>query len=538
MAVTGETTEGEWLKDEETRALITQIWGLLEKCKAITRSLKIGRPSRSLFSPPPDLAPPDGDMVDKMVKLYLDSFEPAMRILHIPSFRAECKKLRQSPETIKPARLFKVLLVIGLGSSLSTPDPAFRTRAQQWLYAAQTWLSGPLEKDRLSISGIQIYCLVLLARQVFAIGGDLVWMSTGSLIHRAMQMGLHRDPKYLPPMPALQAEVRRRLWATILELTVQSSLDAAMPPRISLEEFDTEAPSNVDDDELNESTTTVQQHPKAIYTASSMQIVLLESVPTRLKILKALNGLHSEISFQDVLTLSSEMTSTLHRCGQFMKESKGKGLDAFHCNLIDYLVRRFMIPLHCAFACKARTNPLFQSSLKICCDTALALVSPEPDEKFSRLTATSGGLFREGIRLACSVIGVELIAETEAQDKDGTLHRISAYRNVLKQAAKDLVVFSAETIRQGENNVKMHMFLSMVLAQVEAIEEGKALKPRMARRACESLEFCHELLQERAASIPLPTLPSEDTSPAMDGWLCGTDLDWNTEVFMPSGAYF
>jgi hypothetical protein len=76
-------------------------------------------------------------------------------------------------------------------------------------------------KDRLNITCIQIYCLTILAREVFAIGGDLVWISMGSLVNRAMQMGLHRDPKHLPPMPVLQVELRRRLWVTILEMLVQ-----------------------------------------------------------------------------------------------------------------------------------------------------------------------------------------------------------------------------------------------------------------------------------------------------------------------------
>lgn len=538
MAVTGETIQGEWHQDEGIKAMITQIRELLIKCKTITKSLKVGRPSRSLLPPQADLMPPTGEVVDNMIRSYMESYEPAMRILHIPSFWAEYHKFRENHEAAKPDILLKVLLVIGLGSSLSEPNPAFRMRVQQWLYAAQTWLSGPLEKDRLSISGIQIYCLTLQARQIFALGGDLVWMSAGSLIHRAMQMGLHRDPKYLPPMSSVQAEVRRRLWATILELVMQSSLDAAMPPRISLEEFDTEAPSNIDDDELNDSTSPVQQHHEDTYTSCSLQIILFESVPTRLKILKALNNLRSEISIEEVLALSSELTTTLNKSGQFFKKNKGKGLGSFHSNLVDYLVRRFMFPLHCAFACKARTNPLFQSSLKICLDTALALISPEPNDKFSRLMAVSGGLCREGIRFACSVIGLELLAETEAQDREGTLHRSSAYRTVVKQAAKDLITLSAERIRQGENNVKMHMFLSMILAQVEAMEEGQEVHQSMARSACDSLEFCYELLQERASSVPLLTPNSQDISSTMHGWQYETDFDWNPGQFMSSTIFF
>jgi hypothetical protein len=285
---------------------------------------------------------------------------------------------------------------------------------QQWIYAAQTWFSGPLEKDRLDITGLQIQCLTMLARQIFCIGGDTVWVSMGSLVHGAMQIGLHRDPKHLPAMPVLQAELRRRLWATILELAVQSALDSWMPLRISLDEFDTEPPANINDDEIDESTTVFQPHPKDTFTSTSMQLAMLDSLPTRLRIVQLLNGLHSKRSYDRVLALTAEITSALQTCTALFKSTNSNPDNTptvFHRNLLDYLIRRFLIPLHFPFSHQARTNPLFHYSLKVSIDAALALVSPEDDGgMFGRLMAIGGGLFREGIRSATAAISLELLA--------------------------------------------------------------------------------------------------------------------------------
>lgn len=290
----------------------------------------------------------------------------------------------------------------------------------QWIYAAQTWLSGPLEKDRLDISGLQIYCLVVLARQIFSIGGDTVWVSMGSLVHRAMQIGLHRDPRHLPAMSLLQAELRRRLWATILELVVQSSLDAWMPPRITLSEFDTEPPSNINDNDLDESTTEPRPQPKHILTSTSLQLALLESLPTRLQTVELLNSLHSELSYPRVLALTLELTTALQTYSTVFTPHNST---PFHRNLLDFLTRRFLIPLHSPFSHQARTNPLFQPSAKISLDAALALTSPEPEHnpdnagdangdgdcgKFARLLSLGGGLFREGIRSATTAVTLAL----------------------------------------------------------------------------------------------------------------------------------
>ncbi|KAL7621971.1 hypothetical protein AAE478_007472 [Parahypoxylon ruwenzoriense] len=522
----------------ETQALCVQIGSLLQKCKNIARSIKLGRPSRWLSYPQFDLAPPSREVADAMVTLYFRSFESTHRILHVPTFWAEYQKYWEHPDSGKHDLRLKVLLVIGIGSSISKhgdTDAGFRNMVHQWVYAAQSWLSGPLEKDRLEINGIQIHCLTILARQIFSIGGDLVWMSMGSLIHKGMQMGLHRDPKHLPSMSVLQAERRRRLWATILELAVQSSLDSAMPPRISFDEFDTEAPSNVNDDEINESTTELQPRPKDSYTMSSIQLMLLDSLPIRLRILNLLNSLHSELSYMDVLALDSEITEAYRKCTIFAKENEGSGVTSFHRNLLDYLVRRFLIPLHCPFASQARTNPLFYYSLKISLDASMAIISPEVDEGFSQLMAIGGGMFREGIRYALAVISQELIAQTEAQRLDGTMCRDTQYRELLKKAMSDMISLSLERIRQGETNIKSHMFLSMIMAQVESIEEGVPCELRIARSGKDSLELCHDILRRQLSTASSPRVsntgltPIDLNSTGQDGF--GFDLD--LDFFLP-----
>ncbi|KAF2808194.1 FAD/NAD(P)-binding domain-containing protein [Mytilinidion resinicola] len=443
-------------------ALIVRIGDLLQKCKDLARIIKVGRPSKCLSCAGFGLAPPSREVADSM-SVTID-----LRL--------------------------QILLVIGIGSSLSKygdADASFRDMVRRWVYAAQAWLSGPLRKDRLDITGLQIHCLTVLA---------------------AMQIGLHRDPKHLPAMSVLQAELRRRLWATILEMILQSSLDSAMPPRISSDEFDTEAPSNINDEMMDDSTTTLLPHPKGTYTATSIQLILLESLPTRLRILHLLNGLHSELSYLDVLALSSEIIDAYRACSSFMKGNEKFGVTPFHRNMLHYLVRRFLIPLHCPFASKARTNPLFSYSLTTSLDVAMAIISPEPDEGFSHLMAVDGGLFREGIRLAATIINLELIAQVEAQRLDGTLHHNSQYREILKQAVKDMISLSLS-----------HMFLTMILAQAEAIEAGTSHEFQIAQGAINSLELCYGLLQIRADA-------------AIDTGLTSTSLGTRMKVLINGGG--
>ncbi|KAL2289501.1 hypothetical protein FJTKL_01771 [Diaporthe vaccinii] len=354
-------------------------------------------------------------------------------------------------------------------------------------------------------------------------------------------MGLHRDPKNLPAITPLQAELRRRLWATIIELAVQSSLNSWMPPRLYLDEFDTEPPSNLNDEDLDEAATVIQPHPKSTFTATSIQLTLLESLPVRLRIAQLLNSLHSEPTYPRTLELSLALTGALQTCASKTKRNNNsEHCTPFRRNFLDYLVRRFMLPLHMSFSSRSRAEPSYRHSRQASLDAALAITSPEPDARYKRLMAAGGGMFREGQRCALTAVGLELIAHAEAQRLDGTLGRVGAYRDMLKGAVRDLLSLSEERVRLGETNVKSHMFLSMILAQVGALEAGVPVELEVARATRDSLEFCYGILSLRARSTPESSAAPADAgvvAAEIDGYQeyenynmygMGVDFDWDS----------
>ncbi|GLA08392.1 hypothetical protein AnigIFM60653_009923 [Aspergillus niger] len=510
LACYGEATgngNGTIFHGVDTRDLLTQVNDLLKKCERLARRAKPGRPTRGLSIADFDRLPLPREQADSMVTRYFQTFELVHRISHRPTFWDEYQRYWSHPESVPLCVRFKVLLVVAIGSSVSAradTDTAFRHSAQQWIYAAQMWLSAALERDWLRITAVQVYCLAILARQIFSVGGDFVWRSMGALINMAMQIGLHRDPSHHSSMSILEAETRRRLWATILEMAVQSSLDSAMPCCVPFDEFDTESPSNIDDDELNESTATLQPQPADVYTMSSIQIYLLKSLPARHRIVRMLNGLHSELLYTEVLDVSSELMDAYRSCSAFMDKSKSCGVTSFHRNLLDHLLRRFIIPLHWPFAIQARTNPLFAFSRTAILDASTAIIHPEPDDGFSRLMAVGGGLFRESLRYAANVISLELINYVETERLYGTLHRDSQFKAAIKQELKVLEAWFLERIRQGETKVKSLMFLRMIIAQAEAIEGGTSEELAIAKNARASLEVCLVLLRDWISTLPLP----------------------------------
>ncbi|KIV99661.1 uncharacterized protein PV09_08716 [Verruconis gallopava] len=526
-----------------TDARVNQITELLLQCKRVARIIKLRCSNARAVSQEFNLILPSKEVADQMATNYFNSFESTYRILHIPTFWRDYQSFWLQPQAATVETQLQILLVVAIGSSLhqtESPDAELRNSVYSWVYAAQSWLSGPLEKEKLTFSSLQIYCLAILAREIFSIGGDLVWMSMGSLVNRAMQMGLHRDPKHLPPMSTLQAELRRRLWATILEMLVQSSLDSALPPRISLSDFDTAAPVDIEDHWIDDSTTevpTAPAYPLGAFTSTSIQKMLLASLPTRLRIVNLLNGLHTELSYSDALVLSSEILQACQSLQKSFRNYNTPKITAFHRNLLEFLVRRFVMPLHCPFLIKSKTHPEYCYSLQVSVQSAMAILSPEPDADYSHLMALGGGMFKEGVRCAGTVLSLEFIRKLNALKLDGTLKRCSENLEVLRKYLQTILSLSTERIRQGETNVKMHLFISMILAHARAVDDDVPCEPSVTRAATESLEFCLELLKARIASLPPAECNGPDVFTTSTQGL-GTDMDFGLEFFFDNTSPF
>jgi hypothetical protein len=187
--------------NESIKRLKSEIRALLQKCKFLAKGIKTSRPTRCLSCPEP--RPFDKGFADQMARLYISHFESALRIFHIPSFWTEYEQYWRNPADTADVIKFKIQLVIAVGCSLyqeSDGSNQIYSTACQWIYAAQAWMSAPMEKDRLSISGLQVQCLLILARQCLSVSGDLIWIAMGTLVRTAMQMGLHRDPRHFAKM--------------------------------------------------------------------------------------------------------------------------------------------------------------------------------------------------------------------------------------------------------------------------------------------------------------------------------------------------
>ena len=442
------------------------------------------------------------------MEAYLRTFEGILRILHVPSFRADYERFWQDRNAADDSFVIQLQLVMALGSVLQDDGFTFRTTASQWVYEAQLWLMIPPEKGRLTISGIQTMCLLVLARSACSVGHDLVWVTTGGLVRKAMYMGLHRDPTQLTMMTTFRAEMRRRLWATILELNLQSAFDAGGPPLIHPLDYDAQPPANLNDDQLGDELdgTSSARNSSDTVTQMSAQLALLRTLPLRLEILRHANDFRSKDTYEDTLRYNSKLVQACRSLSKsmtiFVKNEHAKSsfpkVTEFHSNMVELLVYRCFHTLHQPIISCFLNDPRFFFSRKMYLDASLKILHicglsgprraqgpiapPSPESAageqsdFNRLITNSAGMFRNIPIQSIPGISIELLNSKVSTDHSfgmglGYLPAVHDYD--LRRTLDAAYAWSLRRVQAGETNPKAYCFLAASIAHIDALGAGK-----------------------------------------------------------------
>lgn len=455
--------------------------------------------SQPSISPELQASIPSKEISDKLVDCYLRTFEGVFRVLHVPSFRRVYDAYWLGTIPSKPSIVHKFLLVYAIGVPFYTgPEQVkLRVSAAKWIQGAINWQNAPNADTRLNMMGLQIQILTLIARQVCNIDGDHIWISAGTLLRTAMHLGLHRDPSHFPKISVYHGEMRRRLWATVLEITAQSSLDIGMPPIVSVNDYDTRPPSNVNDEDMGDDIDTpLNVKPTSSFTESSIQIAFAQTLPTRLEIIRLINNLRFNLSYEDVLHIGSELIKTSRETTTFFKSALALdcNITPFQIKMSDTLVRRFVLCLHRPYFSKANDNPRYHYSRKICLETSLAIyapateLSPGEEDDWTRMTHRCSGFFKSFFLYAMSTVYYELNSQITEKQEEASLFaplistssstssprlpslpaQYQPLRAVLESARSTAVA----RIRNGETNAKGLVFLNCALARIDALISG------------------------------------------------------------------
>ncbi|GAT19362.1 C6 zinc finger domain protein [Aspergillus luchuensis] len=481
--------------------LKAELTAQIKELRYLRGSVKAAQSPR-LNDPVPDLLStiPTRSVCDELVQCYLRTFEGIYRIVHIPSFNKEYQQFWDHPPATSTPFLMKLALILAIGTTFhpqrGKAGKEYDTRLiQTWIYAAQWWLTGPTEKNTFNLDGLQIFCLLLLARQLGSPGPSL-YLSAASLLQTASAMGLHRDSAHFPSLSPFQSEMRARLWTTVLELTLQSSLESASP--IPIPYFDTKPPSNLNDTDIHPDLKHLPTpHPSTTtHTDTSLQLLLHDSFTLRAETIHLIHS-PNNIPYQKALDLTTKLRTTCHTITTTTTSPQ-----SFHHSHLLTTLTRYILHLHLPFARAAHTIPQYHYSRKLCLESALTIASFAPtttsftplDNDFPLLTLTARGPLRGPLNLdVICTLALELITQIEEAPGTDTTNNPNNNNNNSTSSRPSPLSLLSSTIRtpilhtlenlalQSAHVLKMHgkspalkryIISQALVAQIRALEDG------------------------------------------------------------------
>ncbi|CAJ2511196.1 Uu.00g068210.m01.CDS01 [Anthostomella pinea] len=391
---------------------------------------------------------PSKDETDSLIAVYLDQFEQLHRIVHIPTFKKEYAAFwdpsheRCASFTALVLSMIAVSCCMDMQASnkfVGIKSSSFQT-AEKWTTACVEWHGRQSQKHRRLVH-YQIACLLYLAKKVNIIKKKRFWTTAGSMIREAITIGLHQDPDHAGKrISPYNAEMRRRLWATMVEFDVQASHNQGVPTLLSQVYNDTDAPGNLDDESFDESSTELPiSRPRLEYTFSSYAHLSRQSLPLRLELNKLLTGPPVDLEWEQVLQYSDMITQEIDALPEWdleMEENSEMSHKPILAHtLLHVQLRQYLIPLHQPYLKLRKYHSKYQTAEFVYYSAARDLVMMH-DRLFQKGIRALYFLREDSLRAAMNLCNVSL------HQPKGTIVPVSSQYAANRPAASTGLIMS------------------------------------------------------------------------------------------------
>lgn len=335
---------------------------------------------------------PPRRVVDELIDLYMTYVESTLRILHIPFFFRELNYFwtqKETPNMVSPAFAAQLLLVLSCAWNLADPE-ALQSKidahlncyaALEWILNAEKWIVNA-DIKRPELTAFRLYILLITAQNSHGMGRSNAWLTTGTLVKQAMLSGYHRDPSRHTKISVFSKEMRRRVWATIVELDLQVAIDRGMPPSIQESDYDTAAPLNINDNDIHESSTELPpERPHSEMTDSSFQAVMSGSLPLRLRVCAFMHSPRISCRYDEILRMDCELNKHLSSI-PLWSAAETDDIRIQHKvvllrALAETKIGQSLLCLHTPFAIEVQKEPLLIPSARAQMEVATMILSTQ-----------------------------------------------------------------------------------------------------------------------------------------------------------------
>ncbi|KAL4941657.1 hypothetical protein BDV06DRAFT_178035 [Aspergillus oleicola] len=373
---------------------IAEIRECLDEDDSLTQSSSTEGPALLLGLCPPAgkddflaIMPPKA-VADRLVSRFFNSMEPGVLLFHGPTFQKEYDSFWRQPQDVSLTWLSMLFSMMCLAIRLhqrSKGEPAdgigdpeeacndFRLHAAYCLI-----------KDRYTTpSKYTIEALLTYAQCEYFRSADAQhenWVLFGIILRLAMHVGLHRDGSRYPGLSHFDVEMRRRVWAFMIQADALSSFQSGLPRMLHRGIADTQLPRNLLDEDFDENTTTLPPARPDTDATPLSYVIAKSGIANAFAMITDLVASTERSPYQSVINLDTQLNEAYAGIPAHLRfRDVGQSVT----DLPYIIMRRYSLEilyqksrciLHRPYLCEGRSNPAFANSRYVCIDAAMKLL--------------------------------------------------------------------------------------------------------------------------------------------------------------------
>ncbi|KAF7923168.1 uncharacterized protein EAE98_007873 [Botrytis deweyae] len=442
------------------------------------------------------MAVPTKPEVDKLVTRYFNTYDPAIHIIHSPTFHKELQTHWQDPTktSIVWLGLLYSILCLAMQSYQRIGDEPpewkgctldkagdFRQRTVQCL----------VNSDYTKSSFYTIETLILYVHGEYASRWDAevgLWLIIGMITRLSMRMGYHRDPSNFPGITVFHGEMRRRLWGFVRAMDTMFSFQLALPSMIRDSDCDTKLPRNIFEDEFGpDSKTLPPARPNTEPTPVSYMLAKISIANEFNCILEELQSVNPKsITYDDILARDNKLWELkrnlaphlqLRPLEECMHDPATLLMHRFN---VDIQWQKTMCVLHRKYLARARQNSRYDHSRRACVNAAMEILrhqhklhlESKPGGRLRSMRWAISSLTKHDYLLAGMIVCLDLHYETICPS-DKHFWTTEQLANMLKAVETSQSIWS-ETVEESMESFKASKTLNIILEKLKASRDPAA----------------------------------------------------------------
>ncbi|THZ28210.1 hypothetical protein D6C89_02776 [Aureobasidium pullulans] len=333
---------------------------------------------------------PDKNAVDDLVKRYFQSYDPAVHIIHGPTFQGQYDRHWQNPnETpVTFLALLYGMMTLALQSYTRAGDepPEYQGRTRDLSISFKRLTAQCIVLADVTQPMPQLVeALILHIQAEHSSSSDA---ETGILLlvnlctRLAMRMGYHRDSGPYPSVSPFTAEMRRRVWTFVRQADLLFSCQFGLPPMVRSDNTDSELPHNIFDDEFTEDMKSLpQSRSESEVTPASYMIAKARLISCFGKIVDRIQSVSSPPAYEEIMRLDAQLREARTQIPPHLQMKSPSELATVAPNLImqayalELIYLKSQCMLHRKFIARGRDSPRYAYSRRTCIDASMEMLA-------------------------------------------------------------------------------------------------------------------------------------------------------------------